>query len=121
MEELFECEKWKSTWNRWAASEMMKYASPMWLSYLCQNFNVCMKRAVVQNDWKCAIIVHLYKGKGDKYDCKNHRDISLLSIPGELYGGILIGRVQKMTHGNIWEVQCGFMPGRGCADQISTV
>jgi UDP-glucose 6-dehydrogenase len=28
-------------------SEMIKYASPMWLSYLCQLFNVCMKCAVV--------------------------------------------------------------------------
>jgi hypothetical protein len=54
-----------------------------------------MIRVVVQNDWKCAIIVLLYNGKSDKYDCKNHRGIiSLLSIPGKLNGRILIGRVK---------------------------
>jgi hypothetical protein len=39
----------------------------------------------------------LYKGKGDKYDSKIHRGISLLSIPRKLYERILISRVQKMT------------------------
>jgi hypothetical protein len=52
-----------------------------------------------------------------KYDCKNHRGISLLSIPGKLYGRILIVRVQCGCQ----DVQCGFMPGRGFAGQIFTV
>jgi hypothetical protein len=38
-------------------SEMIKYANPMWLSYLRQLFNVCTKCAVLPNDLKCAIIV----------------------------------------------------------------
>jgi hypothetical protein len=79
---------------------------------LSSNVNLIRNCVLYRNMYK-GTIVPLYKGKGDKYDCKNHRGISLLSIPGKLYGRILIGRVQKMTQGNIWEVQCGFMLGRG--------
>ena len=33
-------------------------------------------------------VVHVpqYKGKGDKCECSNSRDISLLSVVGKLYG-----------------------------------
>lgn len=102
-------------------SEMLKYASPMLHVCMLDLFNVCVESSKVPDDWKNAVIVPLYKGKGDKYECKNHRGISLLSIPGKLYARLLIGRVQRVTQGKIWEVQCGFMPGRGCVDQIFTV
>ena len=51
------------------------------------------------------------RGKGDRNDCKNYRGISPLSIPGKVYGRILIERVHVLTEGMIGEEQCGFRSG----------
>ena len=32
---------------------------------------------VVPEDWRSAVIVPLYKGKGERNECKNYRGISL--------------------------------------------
>ena len=69
-------------------------------------------------DWKRAIVVPFYKGKGDRMECKNYRGISLLSIPGKVYGRVLIERVRLETEHMIGEEQCGFRSGRGCVDQV---
>ena len=65
-------------------------------------------------DWKSAVIVPQYKGKGERTDCKNYRGISLLSV----VAGILVGRARRVTEGLIDDEQGGFRAGRGCADQI---
>ena len=39
------------------------------------------------------MIVSLYKGKGEKTECKNYRDISLFSVIEKIYAGILVDRV----------------------------
>ena len=48
-------------------------------------------------------IVPLYKGKGDPLECRNSRGISLLSVPGKVYGKILIGRVIENSEGQVGE------------------
>ncbi len=40
-------------------------------------------------DWRKAIIVPIYKGKGKREECNSYRGISLLSVPGKIYGRIL--------------------------------
>ena len=39
----------------------------------------------------------LYKGKGERSECKNYRGINLLSVAGKIYGGILVDRVRRLT------------------------
>ena len=39
---------------------------------------------------KDATIIHLYKRKGNRNSCDNHRGISLLSIAGEILARILL-------------------------------
>ena len=53
------------------------------------------------------------KGKGEKTECRNYRDISLLSVSGKIYEGILVDRVPKVTEGSIDDDQGGFRGGRG--------
>ena len=72
-------------------------------------------------DWQRAVIVPFYKDKGDRLECKNYRAISLLSIPGKVYGTVLIERVSELTEGLIGEEQCGFRLERECVDQVFVI
>ncbi len=69
-------------------------------------------------DWRKAIIVPLYKGKGKREECINYMGISLLSVPGNIYGRILYERMMKITDKSVGDEQVGFRRGRGCVDQI---
>ena len=101
-------------------SEMLKCGGECLLEWLRRVCNVCVLEEKVPNDWMRAIIVPIYKGKGDRSECKNYRGISLLSIPGKvsLYGRILIEKVRSLTERLIGEEQCRFRSGRGCVDQV---
>ena len=37
---------------------------------------MALKSGVEPEDWKSAVIVPLYKGKGERSECKNYRGIS---------------------------------------------
>ncbi len=77
--------------------------------------NVC-KPLKVPEDWRKAIIVPLYKG--NRKECNNYRGISLLSVPGKIYGRILNERMMKRTDKSVGDEQGGFRKDRGCVDQI---
>ena len=72
-------------------------------------------------DWRSALIVPLYNGKGERIECKNYIGISLLSVVRKIYTGILIDRLHRMTGGLIDDEQGVFRVGRGCVDQIFTL
>ena len=63
---------------------------------------------VVPEDWRSAVIVPLYKGKGEKTECKNYSGIGLLSV------------IRRVTGGLIDDEQEDFRAGRGCVDQVFT-
>ena len=66
------------------------------------------------------MIVPLYKGKGERTECKNYRGISL-SVVGKMYAGILVDSAPRVTGGLINDEQGTFRTGRGCVDQIFTL
>ena len=43
------------------------------------------------------MIVPLHKSKGERIECSNYEGISFLRIVGKIYGGILLGRVRRVT------------------------
>ncbi len=57
-------------------------------------------------------------GKGSKSECSSYRGISLLCVPGKVYGRILTERQTEVMEGKVSEEQGGFRKGRGCVDQI---
>ena len=72
------------------SAEMLKCGGDRvkeWMWKVCKEAFKCGK---VPNDWKNAVILPLYKGKGSSDECKNHRGISLLSVAGKVYGRVLI-------------------------------
>ncbi|TWW81502.1 hypothetical protein D4764_01G0013170 [Takifugu flavidus] len=71
-------------------------------------------------DWQTGVVVPLFK-KGDWRVCSNYRRITLLSLPGKVYSGVLERRVRRIVEPQIQEEQCGFHPGRGTVDQLYTL
>ena len=69
-----------------------------------------------------ANIIHLFKNKGDKAVCDNHRGISLLSIPGKILARILLNRISEhLLDSVVSESQCGFRKSRGTVDMIFSI
>ena len=62
------------------------------------------------------MIVPFCKGKGEMIECKNFRGVSLLSVVGKIYTGILVDRVRRVTWGLIDDDQGGFRAGSGCVN-----
>ncbi|XP_070000864.1 uncharacterized protein [Penaeus vannamei] len=52
----------------------------------------------------------LWKGKGDRWDCRNHRGITLLSIPGKVLAHILLRRIRDHLLRHQRLEQSGFTP-----------
>ena len=49
----------------------------------------------VLEDWRSAVVVPLYKGKGERTEFKNYRGISLLSVVEKIYAVILADRIHS--------------------------
>ena len=77
--------------------------------------------SVLSEEWRSAVIVPLYKYKGERTKCKNYRGISLLSVVGKIYAGILIDRVRRVTGGLIDDEQEVLREGRGCVGHITQI
>ena len=73
-------------------------------------------------DLRDVTIVTLYKNKGRKTDCRNHRCVSLLSIAGQILVRISLNMpITSVSESNLPEVQCDFRPGRSTIDMMLAV
>ena len=54
-----------------------------------------LEAVIWPENWRSVVIVPLYKGKGERTECKNYRGISLLSMVRKIYAGILEDRVHS--------------------------
>ena len=61
-----------------------------WILSLC---DTAFETGVVPEDWRSAMIVPFYKGKGEVMECSNYTDISLQIMVGKIYEEILVDRV----------------------------
>ncbi|BHF70120.1 hypothetical protein SprV_0301317000 [Sparganum proliferum] len=77
------------------------------------------RQGEVPHDFKDETIVHLYKRKGNRHMCDNHRGISLLNIAGKVFTRILLIRLDNhLKQGLLPESQCGFRRHHGTMDMI---
>jgi hypothetical protein len=63
-------------------------------------------------------IVPIYKGKGDKAECDNHRPISIIDMFSKAFGHLLKERVESVVEGKLLEAQAGFRERRSCQDMV---
>lgn len=68
-----------------------------------------------------AKIVTLYKSKGNRSDCNNYRDISLLSIVGKVFARVVWIRLQVRSDRVYPESQSGFRAERSTVDMNFSV
>ena len=86
---------------------------------LHQLFQLIWQHESVPQDFKDASIIHLYKRKGSRQACDNHRGISLLSIAGKILARLLLNRlIAHLEKGLLPESQCGFWKERGIIDMV---
>ena len=69
------------------------------------------------SEWELGVLKILLK-KGDLSDVGNHRGILLLEVAYKIVAIIILSRIQPIEEGLDHESQCGFRPGRGCADAV---
>jgi hypothetical protein len=103
------------------APEMPKYMRPREEAMLLQVLELAWKQTSIPKDWEVAIIIPIFKNRGDNRDCKNHCGISLLCVAGKLYSRILEGRLRQQVENHLEEAQCGFRPSRGMQEAIFTI
>ena len=100
-------------------SEIYKCGSATLKVKLTELFQMIWNQQIIPQEFKDATIVHLYKRKGDRRKCDNHRGISLLSIAGKILARLMLGRlIAHLEQDLLPESQCGFRKGRGTVDMI---
>ena len=80
-------------------------------------FQVFWVNGQLPRDIRDANIIHLYKNKGDRSSCDNHRGISLLSIAGKILARIMLNRITK----HILDDVVGFRKQRGTVDMVFAI
>lgn len=104
-------------------------------SYFYKHYSVCVAYplsiifdfsfnfAIVPRDWKDAIVVPIYKGKGGDSDPGNYRDISLTPAPARLMEAIINRCLLSYLLNNdlISRAQYGFLPNRSTVSQLLSV
>ena len=83
------------------AAEIYKYGGINLTKSLVKLFNNIWDSRAVPQEFKDATIVHIYKRKGDKSICDNHRGISLLCIAGKILTRILLNRLSLHLADNV--------------------
>ncbi|BHF81442.1 hypothetical protein SprV_0702457200 [Sparganum proliferum] len=100
-------------------AEVYKHGGPQLMDHLTALFQEMWRQGEVPQDFKDATIVHLYKRKGNRQLCDNHRGISLLNIAGKIFARFLLNRLNNHLEQYLLpESQCGFRRHRRTTDMI---
>ena len=86
---------------------------------LTELFQSMWNEGKVPQQLKDASIIHIYKRKGNRQSCDNHRGISLLTVAGKILARVLLNLLLQHLEQDLFpESQCGFRAGRGTEDMI---
>nr|VZI24788.1 unnamed protein product [Spirometra erinaceieuropaei] len=100
-------------------AEIYKHGGSQLTDHLTALFQEMWRQGKLLQDVKDVTIVHLYKLKGNRQICDNHRGISSLIIAGKLFVRILLNHLNNHPEqGRLPESQCGFRRHRGTTDMI---
>ncbi|VDL87067.1 unnamed protein product, partial [Schistocephalus solidus] len=99
--------------------EVYKHSGPRLMAELTTLFQEMWRQRQIPQDFKDETIVHLYKQKGIRQLCDNHKGISLLNIVVKIFARILLNRLNgHLEQGLLPESECGFRRHRETTDMI---
>lgn len=86
-------------------------------------FNASLRSARFPSAWKSAIVVPVYKGKGDRCAVSSYRPISLTVSTSKIFERIVHKQILSYLLKNnlISENQFGFLPGRSTLLELATI
>ena len=102
-------------------AEVFKHGGTLLKENLLKLIQKCWEEQTLPQDFKDAVLIPIYKNKGDRRDCGNYRGISLLSVAGKILAKILQQRLKILSENVLPESQCGFRPSRSTTDMIFSV
>ena len=97
---------------------MYKYGGDELAAELTSLFKELWAKGEIPQDFKDAKIIHLYKNKGDRRLCDNHRGILLLTNAGNIFARMIVNRLTTRLVSTFSESQCNFRSGRGTTDML---
>ena len=104
------------------SAELLKNANENFMLVFTKLFNKLLHSGKFPEEWSVGIIVVLFKG-GDETDLNNYRGITLLSIFGKFFLGVLLERLNGVV--SQFEIleqnQIGFRKGYQTSDHIFTL
>lgn len=87
---------------------------------LCTLFKNIWEEEQVSTDWKERYLIMISK-IGDLRKCENHRDITLLSVPANVFNRVLLNRIKDSVDAQLCDQQFTFRKHRGCMVRIATI
>ena len=89
-------------------AELQKYGGSTLSTRLHELIRELWQAEDVQQQWKDARIISIYKKKGDRATCGNNRRISLLAVAGKVLSRIIFARLNMHIVDKVCpESQCG--------------
>ena len=72
----------------------------------------------VPQQWRAAVLVPIYKDKGDMADVSNYRPLSVPTISCRIWSSLTNKRLMEATKDILPDTMFGFRPKRGCSDPL---
>ena len=74
-------------------AEVYQHGGEAVIDKLQDMFTNCWEKETLPQDLRDAVIVFLYKNKGEKSDCSNYQGITLLSTADKILARVLLNRL----------------------------
>ncbi|MEL7307906.1 MAG: reverse transcriptase family protein, partial [Pseudomonadota bacterium] len=102
------------------AYPLLKYGGQNFVQQCARLFNFLLDKSFVPDEWKCGIIVPVYKGKGSKVECKSYRPISLTCVFSKVLERLLKTVITNHLISNnlLNSSQHGFLARRSCLTNL---
>ena len=119
-EAVFACRNGAAPGVDGIAAPMLKLSGTM-LKWLHRVIVAVWESGKAPVEWKRALLVALYKGKGGRKVRDSYRGISLLSIPGKVYVLVILAKISSHIDAQLLDNQSAFRKGRGLTDALFTI